>query len=384
MSNIRLIKTKLKSSSFLSSVKNKKNISERKTRKNNSKFVKGELRGRLFKLINNSILLSDEKIKRLKEEINNDKYELFLKEKADEKNKTTKQPFNYWAQNTHLITAPKTTMRFEDEYISPIDLFEKQFNEKERQIILSAPYHYGLNHEMLEELHIFSPKNLTQVLDKEENEHLYTIQYQKSKNKIKELNNSYNNNLNKKGKNLKDKIAKTSFNKSFPRIKKTQKTKIDKCTELYKNFPLNSTNSNSGYYNTYSNMNKKLFDINKIISELNNDKNNKTNYMSFKNIKDLRLINHYEKMIKIQNDFSKKIENKTIIDEEKHKKYKERKQEINEYNKKKIIFQSIIDNKRQIKSYNEKQRMMKEKMFIDKCLNILKSNYRDKSYNYYT
>ena len=104
--------------------------------------------------------------------------------------------------------------------------------------------------------------------------------------------------------------------------------------------------------------------------------------MFFKNIEDIKLINHYEKMLKIQNDFSKKIENKTIIYEEKHKKYKERKKEINEYNKRKIIFQSIINNKRQIKSYNEKQRMMKEKMYIDKCLNVLKRNYREKSHDY--
>ena len=269
MSNIRLIKTNFKSSSFLSSVKNKKNISERKNKKNQGKFIKGELRGKLFKLMNNSILLSDEKIMRIREEINDDKYEKYLQEKLKEKNKTKQQPFTCWAKQINIITPPKATMRFEDEYISPTDLFEKQLNEKERQTILSAPYHYGLNYEMLKELHIFSPKNLTQVLDKEENhEQLYTMPSQKNVRNVsnKCLNNNYYKNIRKT-----NKMAKTAFNKSFPRIKTfiKKKPKTEKFNyELFKIFPLNTTtNDNSNYYNTFCNLN-----LNKTLLNLNNKK----------------------------------------------------------------------------------------------------------------
>ena len=368
MSNIRIIKHNHKIPSFLSSFQNK-NISEKKNKKKEGKIFKGDLKGKLFRLINHSILLSEEKYIKLKEDIDNNKYSAFFKKKLDKKNKV-KRPFNYFAQYKNIINSPKKTMKFEDEYISPNELFEKKLTAKENQIILSAPYHYGLNYGMLKELNIFTPKNLTEVLDKEEkNEQLYTLQTQKTKS----LYSSYYNSLKENDKESNNKLAKTSFNTYFPRLKTIKKNKNK---NLFKN-TLSLTNDNSLYYNTYSNMNTNK----NIFSPYNTNKNNNNNYMSFLNINDLKLINHYKKMMELQNDFSNKIKMKTIIDEEKHIKYKMRKTEINEYNKKKLINQSIINHKRQIKSQNEKQRIIKEKIFIDNCLNILKNNYKEKSKN---
>lgn len=367
MSNIRIIKRNQKVPSFLSSFQNKI-ISEKKNKKKEGKIFKPDLKGKLFRLINHSILLSEEKYIKLKEDIDNNKYSAFFKKKLDKKNKV-KHPFNYFAQYKNIINSPKITMKFEDDYISPNELFEKKLTTKESQIILSAPYHYGLNYGMLKELNIFTPKNLTEVLDKEEkNEQLYTLQTQKTKS----LYHSYYNSLKDNDKESNSKMENSSFNTYFPRLKKIKKNKN---RHLFKK-SLNLTNDNSLYYNTYSNINTNK----NIFSSYNTNKNDKNNnYMSFLNINDLKLISHYKKMMELQNDFSNKIKMKTIIDEEKHIKYKKRKTEINEYNKKKLIYQSIINHKRQIKSQNEKQRIIKEKIFIDNCLNILKRNYKEKS-----
>ena len=188
-SQILSIKENFNKQIKLSKTPIKKNYSEKKVRINRGKIYKVQLKGKFFRLINTSVLLSDEKFLELKEGIYNDKYFLYTKNNLKEKNKT-KRPFLYAAQPANVISSPKKTMKFEDEHISPSELFKK-LDKKEREIILSHPKFFGLEkYNLLKDLNISLPKNLTDVLNKEENKPNKIINNNNNKSLIR---NYYNN-----------------------------------------------------------------------------------------------------------------------------------------------------------------------------------------------
>ena len=192
---------------FSYSYNNKKMITENNDNKNINRInlIKGQLKGKLFKLINNSVLLSDIKFLELKENIYNDKYSLFLKKKLRKKNKI-KRPFYYAAQQPNLIKSPQKSMKFEDDHLSPNELFKNKFNNSERQMILSFPNFFGLyKNKMFKDLNISAPKNLTEVLNKEQFKKQNNINFHQNNNKS--LIRNYYDNIQKKG-NLNSKMSK--------------------------------------------------------------------------------------------------------------------------------------------------------------------------------
>ena len=272
------------------SYNNKKLNTENNDNKNSNRInlIKGQLKGKLFKLINNSVLLSDIKFLELKEIIHNDKYSLFLKKKLRKKNKI-KKPFYYAAQQPNLIKSPEKSMKFEDDYLSPNELFKNKFNNNERQMILSFPNFFGLyKNKMLKDLNISSPKNLTEVLNKEQYKMKNNINFHQNKNKS--LIRNYYDNIQKK-RNLNSKINQTNFISSFKKISNNTSP-----------FPIkiNINNNASKYCNSYSKINGNM---------------TKTEYYN-----NFTLIERYEKRKKLNEEKSKEEEIKNKMNDEKHRK----------------------------------------------------------------
>ena len=332
-SKILSMREKFKEPKKLSPSPIKKNFSEKKVRNNRGIIYKYQLKRKLIRLINASILLSDEKFLELKEDIYNDKYSIYAKKKLKEKRKT-KKPFLYDAQQANVIISPKNTMRFEDEHISPYELFQR-LDKKEKEIILSYPKFFGLDkYNLLEDLNITLPKNLTETLNKEENK-----------------NNKRNNSNNKV---------------SFPKIKNYKANTI-----------LNESNSKSNikYYKTFSNINIKN-NKNSSVSTKTMTKN--ACFNSFIKNNNLKIKEKRNKLNEIRNELSKQNILKTQENEERHKKYFMRKNEILINYKKNLKYQSILNIGRHLKTQKEKEKKYKEKIFINDFINEIKKNYKVK------
>ena len=339
------------SNNFSFSYNNKKMITENNDKKNINRInlFKGQLKGKLFKLINNSVLLSDIKFLELKENIYNDKYSLFFKKKLRKKNKI-KRPFHYVAQQPNLIQSPHKSMKFEDDYLSPSELFKNKFNNSERQMILSFPNFFGLyKNKILKDLNISTPKNLTEVLNKEQFKKQNKINYHQNNNKS--LISNYYDNIQKKS-NLNSKINKTNFISSIKKISNNTSPIPIK---------INNNSNASKYCNSYSKINGNI---------------TKTEY--YKNI---TLIERYEKRKKLNEEKSKEEEIKIKMNDEKHRKYFMRKNEIIENYKKQLLFQNLLNKRRQIKSQKEKDKKFKERQFIENCINKLRLNYKEQQEN---
>ena len=337
---------------FSYSYNNKKMITENNDNKNINRInlIKGQLKGKLFKLINNSVLLSDIKFLELKENIYNDKYSLFLKKKLRKKNKI-KRPFYYAAQQPNLIKSPQKSMKFEVDHLSPNELFKNKFNNSERQMILSFPNFFGLyKNKMFKDLNITAPKNLTEVLNKE--------QFKKQNNNInfhqnnnKSLIRNYYDNIQKKG-NLNNKMSKTNYFSSFKNLSNNTSPMPIK---------ININNNISKYCNSYSKINGNM---------------TRTEYYN-----KITLIERYEKRKKLNEERSKEEEIKIKMNDEKHRKYFMRKNEIIENYKKQLLFQNLLNKRKQIKSQKEKDKKFKERQFIENCINKLRLNYKEQQEN---
>jgi len=333
------------------SYKNKNMIIENNDNNKRSRInlIKGQLKGKLFKLINNSVLLSDIKFLELKKNIYNDKYSLFLKKKLRKKNKI-KRPFYYAAQQPNLIKSPVNSMKFEDDHLSPYELFKNKFNNSERQMILSFPNFFGLyKNKMLKDLNISTPKNLTEVLNKEQNKKQNNINFTLNKNKS--LIRNYYDNI-QKNSNINSKMNKTNFISSFKRINNS--------TNSPKPIKININNA-SKYSNSYS----------KIIENMT-----KSEYYN-----NITLKERYEKRKRINEEKSKEEEIKIKMNDEKHRKYFMRKNEIIENYKKQLLFQNLLNKRKQLKSQKEKDKKFKERQFIENCINKLRKNYREQQEN---
>ena len=316
---------------------------------NRINLIKGQLKGKLFKLINNSVLLSDIKFLELKENIYNDKYSLFFKKKLRKKNKI-KRPFYYVAQKPNLIKSPQNSMKFEDDYLSPYELFKNKFNNSERQMILSFPNFFGLyKNKMLKDLNISNPKNLTEVLNKEQNKKQNNINFNKNNSLIR----NYYDNIQKKS-SLNNKMNKTNYISSFKKIN-------DSTNPFPIKINIKNNNNENKYYNSYYKINKNM---------------TKSEYYN-----NITLKERYEKRKRINEEKSKEEEIKIKMNDEKHKKYFIRKNEIIENYKKQLLFQNILNKRKQVKSQKEKDKKFKEKQFIENCINKLRKNYREQQEN---
>jgi hypothetical protein len=339
------------SNTFSFSYNNKKTIKENNDNKNCNRInlIKGQLKGKLYKLINNSVLLSDIKFLELKENIHNDKYCLFLKKKLRKKNKI-KRPFYYAAQQPNLIQSPQKSMKFEDDHLSPCELIKNKFNNSERQMILSFPSFFGLyKNKLFKDLNISSPKNLTEVLNKEQYKKQNNINFPKNKNKS--LIRTYYDNIQKES-YLNNKMNKTNFISSL-------KKKSNNTSPI--SIKINFNNNTSKYCNSYSKINGNM---------------KKTEYYN-----NISLIERYEKRKRLNEEKSKEEEIKIKMNDEKHRKYFMRKNEIIENYKKQLLYQNILNKRKQIKSQKEKDKKFKERQFIENCINKLRLNYKEQQEN---
>ena len=321
--------------------------------KNYNELSKVILKGKLFSLINKSNIMTEE-------QFNDIKIKLSLAQL--EKYKISKKNINknfYYAQiNPNIIQPNKNPCKFEDDYINMRELLKK-FSQKEQDEILSFPQFFQLNsNEFLKELVEEKHKNLYEIIVNEENKE---IELKNWKIKQRQELNSYKNNYyNTHNHNKKLLLKKTeNYDNENDNFKKSKKVNFSTKNKYY------SRNKNTDKYSSFNNQNSNR-DFNKIYKTYNN-------INSFEN-KKKRIIfqgNIWNKLKLSYKDLESKIN-------EKYEKMKERKNLIIQNNKMKMDEIKVKNKTEQIKKEKERQKMYKEKKFIDYISTKLKKNYTTK------
>ena len=110
--------------------------------KKNGLIEKEILKGKLFKAINSSIIMSKDKVDLLNRNCSYDKNVIY----------------------------PRIYKRYEDYYITPHEIIEKNFNEKEIKVILSNPNYFKLN--QFKDKKLLVQTHLKDIINNEEKERL--------------------------------------------------------------------------------------------------------------------------------------------------------------------------------------------------------------------
>ena len=110
--------------------------------KKNGLIEKEILKGKLFKAINSSIIMSKDKVDLLNRNYSYDKNVIY----------------------------PRIYKRYEDYYITPHEIIEKNFNEKEIKVILSNPNYFKLN--QFKDKKLLVQTHLKDITNNEEKERL--------------------------------------------------------------------------------------------------------------------------------------------------------------------------------------------------------------------
>ena len=312
----------------------------------NGSYSRKKLKGRLFKIFNSSLLMTDEKFNEFENKIHYEKY--INNNKKKNKNKIKKglndnsSTFYYATPNSNL-TSPINPTRIEDGHVNPNELFVKSFSKKERDIILTHPQYFCLKkNENLNELWDSTPKNLKQILDTEEQ--IIRSRCKNKKNNNKNFFINYISNSKKlQNKNLTSNIDKSDFK-----------------------------------YST-----AKGFSFDEKLSKLNNNNNNLFKIKNEK--KNISMYRH--KNFLTYEELLKKFKNDEIV---KTKKYNEkmegyyfRRSKIIQKKREKLINNDLIYKNKKLMRQKERERMYNEKIFIDLYVHKLKENYKtnSKSFN---
>ena len=112
--------------------------------KKNGLIEKEILKGKLFKAINSSIIMSKDKVDLLNRNYSYDKNVIY----------------------------PRIYKRYEDYYITPHEIIEKNFNEKEIKVILSNPNYFKLNQGKFKDKKLLVQTHLKDIINNEEKERL--------------------------------------------------------------------------------------------------------------------------------------------------------------------------------------------------------------------
>ena len=110
--------------------------------KKNGLIEKEILKGKLFKAINSSIIMSKDKVDLLNRNYSYDKNVIY----------------------------PRIYKRYEDYYITPHEIIEKNFNEKEIKVILSNPNYFKLNQGKFKDKKLLVQTHLKDIINNEEKE----------------------------------------------------------------------------------------------------------------------------------------------------------------------------------------------------------------------
>lgn len=132
--------------------------------KNASLIEKEILKGKLYNMVNSSIIMSKEKVELLN------------------------RNFSYESRQNKNDIFPKISHRYEDYYITPGEIIKNNFTEKEAKIILSNPNYFKLNIGKLKDKQLLGSIHLKDTLNKEEKNIL--LKKLKKKKKLQKKSNS--------------------------------------------------------------------------------------------------------------------------------------------------------------------------------------------------
>lgn len=264
--------------------------------KKNGLIEKEILKGKLFKAINSSIIMSKDKVDLLNRNYSYDKNVIF----------------------------PRIYKRYEDYYITPHEIIEKNFNKKEIKVILSNPSYFKLNQGQFKDKKLLVQTHLKDIINNEEKE--------KSKGRRRQLIKSRS----EKKRNLFLKTINISTHKETPLINSNT---------------IQLSSNNSTHQNTF--LTSRLKKNRKVIKIASIKKLPLTERICLSERQEKKTISKFEVYAKnketIEND-NKVLYNKLSIRNEIRKKLRDKKEKKN----------------------------AKEKVFVQSILNTLISNYKSK------
>lgn len=255
--------------------------------KKNGLIEKEILKGKLFKAINSSIIMSKDKVDLLNRNYSYDKNVIF----------------------------PRIYKRYEDYYITPHEIIEKNFNEKEIKVILSNPSYFRLNQGQFKDKKLLVQTHLKDIINNEEKE--------KSKGRRRQLIKSRS----EKKRNLFLKTINISTHKETP---------------LINNNTIQLSSNNSTHQNTF--LTSRLKKNRKVIKIASIKKLPLTERICLSERQEKKTISKFEVYAKnketIEND-NKVLYNKLSIRNEIRKKLRDKKEKKNA--KEKVFVQSILN-----------------------------------------
>lgn len=140
----------------------------------NKKFEKTKIKGKLLNAINNSIIMDKEKVIFL-----NNHYHFTNEDKVKEKeiiyqnNLRMIKKINVITQkNPELLQPNNLSSRYEDCYLTPQEMLDKNFSVEEQKLIFRDPKFFGLNKEPFKRAKLKMKYNLKDILNQEEKEYL--------------------------------------------------------------------------------------------------------------------------------------------------------------------------------------------------------------------
>lgn len=253
----------------------------------NGLIEKEILKGKLFKAINSSIIMSKDKVELLNRNYSYDKNVIF----------------------------PRIYKRYEDYYITPHEIIEKNFNEKEIKVILSNPSYFKLNQGQFKDKKLLVQTHLKDIINNEEKE--------KSKGRRRQLIKSRS----EKKRNLFLKTINISTHKETPLINSNT---------------IQLSSNNSTHQNTF--LTSRLKKNRKVIKIASIKKLPLTERICLSERQEKKTISKFEVYAKnketIEND-NKVLYNKLSIRNEIRKKLRDKKEKKNA--KEKVFVQSILN-----------------------------------------
>lgn len=256
-------------------------------KKKNGLIEKEILKGKLFKAINSSIIMSKDKVDLLNRNYSYDKNVIF----------------------------PRIYKRYEDYYITPHEIIEKNFNEKEIKVILSNPSYFRLNQGQFKDKKLLVQTHLKDIINNEEKE--------KSKGRRRQLIKSRS----EKKRNLFLKTINISTHKETPLINSNT---------------IQLSSNNSTHQNTF--LTSRLKKNRKVIKIASIKKLPLTERICLSERQEKKTISKFEVYAKnketIEND-NKVLYNKLSIRNEIRKKLRDKKEKKNA--KEKVFVQSILN-----------------------------------------
>lgn len=255
--------------------------------KKNGLIEKEILKGKLFKAINSSIIMSKDKVELLNRNYSYDKNVIF----------------------------PRIYKRYEDYYITPHEIIEKNFNEKEIKVILSNPSYFKLNQGQFKDKKLLVQTHLKDIINNEEKE--------KSKGRRRQL-------------------VKSRSEKKRNLFLKTINISTHKETPLINSNTIQLSSNNSTHQNTF--LTSRLKKNRKVIKIASIKKLPLTERICLSERQEKKTISKFEVYAKnketIEND-NKVLYNKLSIRNEIRKKLRDKKEKKNA--KEKVFVQSILN-----------------------------------------